>query len=126
MSGYIVTGPAAVVIIAGRRRYLDRDDIVPAGADQARIDHLLDVGLIAALPEPEPADAGPDADPGPDGDAGSGDADGEAPTDGDDAGDQLLADLDLAGLRALAAERGVDLQGATRKADIIAALEAAE
>lgn len=118
---YIVTGPAAVVIIAGRRRYLDRDDIVPDGADQARIDHLLDVGLIAALPEPEPSNE--PADPGPDG--GSGDADGEAPADGDDTGDQLLTDLDLAGLRALAAERGVDLQGATRKADIIAALEAA-
>ena len=121
MSSYIVTGPSAVVLVAGQRRYLDRDDIVPAGADQKRIKHLLDVGLIAALPEliTEPDDPGSD-DPGAAADAGSDDPTPAASPD------PVPADLDLAGLRALASERGVDLNGATRKADIIAALEAAE
>ena len=117
MPRYIVTGPAAVVIVAGKRRYLDWDDPVPAGADEHRIKHLLDVGLIAALPEPDE----PDDDDQGEGDEGEGSVGKTDPvTDAVD-----LTGLDLGGLRALAAERGVDLQGATRKGDIIAALEAA-
>ncbi len=121
MSSYIVTGPAAVVIVAGKRRYLDRDDLVPAGADEARIKHLLAVGLIAEQPQPEadtedPEQAGGDpAGKNPEG----------TPADDGAGQDQTVPpDLNLDALRALAAERGVDLQGATRKADIIAALEA--
>lgn len=121
MSSYIVTGPAAVVIVAGKRRYLDRDDVVPDGADETRIKHLLAVGLIAAQPEPEPDTEDP----------ATGDPAGENPgagtaADGDGQDQPVLTDLDLNGLRALAADRGVDLSGITKKADIIAALEAAQ
>jgi hypothetical protein len=41
------------------------------------------------------------------------------------AGEPALADLTVAALKALAAERGVDLGDAAKKADIVAALELA-
>ena len=110
---YIVTGPAAVVLIAGRRRQLSRDDIVPAGADEARVKHLLDVGLITALPEPAPDDPQEPAD-----DSGAGDAGGEQMAD--------LDGMNLAELREHAAKAGIDLAGATSKKDIVAAIQTAQ
>ena len=110
---YIVTGPAAVVLIAGRRRQLSRDDIVPAGADEARVKHLLDVGLITALPTP----VAPDDPQEP------------ADSDKDNGGGEHVADLDgmnLAELREHAAKAGIDLAGATSKKDIVAAIQTAQ
>lgn len=113
---YIVTGPAAVVLIAGRRRQLSRDDIVPAGADEARVKHLLDVGLITALPTPVAPDdpQEPTDSDGDEGDGGSG---------------EPVVDLDgmnLAELREHAAKAGIDLAGATSKKDIVAAIQTAQ
>lgn len=111
---YIVTGPAAVVLIAGRRRQLSRDDIVPAGVDEARVKHLLDVGLITALPTP----VAPDDPQEPADDSGAGDAGGEQVAD--------LDGMNLAELREHAAKAGIDLAGATSKKDIVAAIQTAQ
>lgn len=55
MARHVVTGPQAVVIVAGRRTYLGHGAVVPEGADEARLEHLVAVGLVSEAPEPEPA-----------------------------------------------------------------------
>lgn len=53
MAGYVVTGPQAVAIVAGRRVYLGNGALLPEGVDEARTKHLLDLGMIAAVKEEE-------------------------------------------------------------------------
>lgn len=53
MARHVVTGPQAVVIVAGRRTYLGHGAVVPEGADEARLAHLVAVGLVSEAPEPE-------------------------------------------------------------------------
>lgn len=122
--GYRVTGPVAVVRVSGTELYIYEGGTLPDAVDEAVINHLLDVGLITDIPDEEQASTpAPDGGDDPNADQGASDQ-----GEGDSAGakdDPVLGDLDLAGLRALAADRGVDLQGATKKADIIAALDAA-
>lgn len=103
MAGYIVTGPVAVVRIGNEYHYFRRGTVFTEGANAG---HLCAVGLI------EPFGDGPSADP---------DLPNEAAED--DLPEDLQA-LNLAELREIAKEQGVDLGGATRKADIIAALSA--
>ena len=103
MAGYIVTAPVAVVRIGNEYHYFSRGTVFTEGAN---IDHLCAVGLI------EPIGDGPSADPGLPNEA----AEDDLPED--------LQALNLAELREIAKEQGVDLGGATRKADIIAALSA--
>lgn len=56
MAGYVVTGPQAVVIVAGRRVYLGNGASLPEGADEARTKHLLDLGLIAEVRDEQKTD----------------------------------------------------------------------
>ena len=56
MAGYVVTGPQAVAIVAGRRVYLGHGALLPEGVDEARTKHLLDLGLIAEVRDEQKAD----------------------------------------------------------------------
>ncbi len=103
MAGYIVTGPVAVVRIGNEYHYFRRGTVFTEGANTG---HLCAVGLV------EPFGDSPSADPGLPNEA----AEDNLPED--------LQALNLAELREIAKEQGVDLGGATRKADIIAALSA--
>ena len=103
MAGYIVTGPVAVVRIGNEYHYFRRGTVFTEGANTG---HLCAVGLV------EPFGDGPSADPGLPDEA----AEDDLPED--------LQALNLAELREIAKDQGVDLGGATRKADIIAALSA--
>lgn len=110
MARYVVTGPLAVAIVNGRHVTLGHGAPIPLEADEAHIEHLLAVGLIeeiSAEAEADEAQASPPIDPPP--------AD---PVD--------LSKLDLAGLRDLAAERGIELAGVTKADDIRAAIAAAQ
>ena len=51
MASYVVAGPQAVVIVAGRRVYLGCGAVVPEGADEARLAHLVALGLVSEVPE---------------------------------------------------------------------------
>ena len=51
MARYVVAGPQAVVIVAGRRVYLGCGAVVPEGADEARLAHLVALGLVSEVPE---------------------------------------------------------------------------
>ncbi len=89
----------------------DRGQIVPPGVADGVLEHLVSVGLIEQVDDQDET---------------------EPPSDDDQdetaAVKQATEDLqqrDLNELRALAAERKVDLAGATKKADIIAAIVAA-
>lgn len=103
MAGYIVTAPVAVVRIGSEYHYLSRGTVFAEGAN---IDHLCAVGLIEPFGDSRSDSAGPDLS-----------------DEADDLPEDLRA-LNLAELREIAKEQGVDLGGATRKADIIAALSA--
>ena len=107
-----VIGPVAVVLVDGSARYMERGRAFSTGDN---VDHLASIGLIEAVEAVEESD--------PQGDGKSDDDTVEA-----EAVKQATEDLqqrDLNELRALAAERKVDLAGATKKADIIAAIVAA-
>lgn len=100
---YIVTGPVAVVELeGGASRYLYKGTVLPEGC--TNLDHLVSVGLVGKGGADVAADA-------------------PAETVADDA--PSLDGLNLDELRALAAERGIDLGGATRKDDVKAAIAAA-
>lgn len=119
--GYRVIGDFAAVTTGepdgnGVVQILERGAVVPDGVHQSVIDHLVTVGQIEHQPE-EQAEGEDDADTTRGQETGD-------PADGEDS--PVLSKLDLNGLRALAADRGVDLTGITKKADIIAALEAAQ
>ena len=97
MAAYRVKAGAVVAVIGGSDRYLERGVVLPEGVEN--IDHLKAVGLVeeVALDEPdEPA--------------------GEESVD--------LDALNLDELRTYAAENGIDIGDATRKADIRAAIDA--
>lgn len=107
-----VIGPVAVVLVDGSARYMERGRAFSTGDN---VDHLVSIGLIERVEEPvEPE---PQSDGKADGDQGEAEAVKQATED--------LQQRDLNELRALAAERKVDLAGATKKADIIAAIVAA-
>ena len=92
---YVVTGPAAVVRLGGRRVTLERGGIVPDGADPDHLAHLASIGLVAVAeqePESEPVSG--------------------------------LDDMTVAQLREHAAAAGVDLGEAAKKTEILAALKA--
>ena len=100
--GYIVTAPVAVVTVplgknASQVRFLEQGTVLPHGIAQDQLDHLVSIGFI------EQADDDP-ADPDP------------AKPDGDMTVDEL---------KAYAAEHGIDLTGASKKDDILAAIQAA-
>lgn len=96
MASYIVTAPAAVVIIAGARVQLDHGTRVPEAADADHLLHLLDVGLVEVADEADPDAVLPPV--------------------------LSLDDLTAAQLRQLAAERGVEVRKGATKAALIGAL----
>ena len=89
----------------------ERGQMVPPGVADGVLEHLVSVGLI------EQVDDQDETEPSGDDDQGEAEAAKQAAED--------LSQLDLNELRALAADRKVDLAGATKKADIIAAIVAA-
>ena len=93
---YRVVGPAAVVRVAGRRVSVERGGVVPEGADAEHLAHLVSVGLVS---EVEVAD-----EP-------------EATVD--------LESMTVEQLREYAQEHEIDLQNATKKADLLLAILAA-
>ena len=95
---YTVSGPVAVVKVGEELRYLDHGAAVPEQADAESVEHLLAVGLVAESVEPQ------------------GESAGEESVD--------LDALNLDELRTYAAENGIDIGDATRKADIRAAIDA--
>ena len=103
MARYVVTGPSADVLIGGKRVTLGKGMVVPDEADEGRVAHLLDVGLISEAPLAAPA---PAAAPPPPADA-----------------VRDRSSLSIKELRDLAATYGVDLAGLTSKADILAVLD---
>lgn len=110
---YIVTGAAAVVTIGSGGgtslvKFIDQGGILPEGIDDKQIAHLLEVGLIAELDEPE---AEPVVDDTP-----------EFP-EGDPAESWTVSQLD-----AYAAAKGVAVSGKKpeKVAALVAALESAE
>ncbi len=98
MAGYVVTGPQAVVIVAGRRVYLGHGALLPEGVDEARTKHLLDLGMIAAVKE-EQSD-NPDAP-------------------------KAVKDMTAGELKAYAAEHSIVIPNGN-KAEVLAAIEAAQ
>ena len=110
---YRVVTALVVAHTHGGDVYTYRDGVLPATVPAREIERLLADGFIEEVPDLEPS-AEPDDD---DGDTDS----------GDDGSDQLpdLEKLNLDELRKLAEEQSIDLAGATKKADIIAAIQAA-
>ena len=102
---YTVSGPVAVVKVGEELRYLDHGAAVPEQADAESVEHLLAVGLVAESVEPD----APAVEP-------QGESAGEGSVD--------LDALNLDELRTYAAENGIDIGDATRKADIRAAIDA--
>ena len=102
---YIVTAPTIVVKIGDELRYLEQGAKVPTQADDDSVKHLLSVGLIEKVADVAPAKPADPAPPAP-------------PADPIDA-------MKVDELKAYAAEKGFDLGGATKKADMIAAIAAA-
>lgn len=112
MARYRVRGPLAIVRLTGDAPevYLDQGAMLPDSASPAHIEHLLAVGLIEEISADAEADGAPASPP---------------PADPPPADPVDLSKLDLAGLRDLAAERGIDLGGVTKADDIRAAITAA-
>ena len=111
-NAYAVTGAVAVVQMDdGASRYLYKGSTLPEGV--TNIDHLKAVGLIAEVEQA--AEAEREGSP-------SQDATDEVVAQAIVQTADDLAKLDLNELRALAAERGVDQAGRTKKADIVEAL----
>ena len=99
MDQYRVVGPAAVVRVAGSRVTIDRGATVPDGADEAHLEHLVSVGLVAKV---EVVDEAAPAEP------------------------KTVDEMTVSELRAHATARGVDLGEASRKDEILAAVKAAQ
>ncbi len=120
--GYRVSGEYAYVTTGdpdgnGVVHLREKGSIIGPDVDQSVIDHLVSVGLVEEF----------ELDPEPQTDLDDGDDTGN---DGDDSGnsDSQGPDLDamnLDQLRKHAEEHSIDLAGATKKADIIAAIQAA-
>lgn len=112
MDGYLVTA-AAVQVVVGRKVHLvSAGDPLPDGVDDAMAARLVDKGMVVEIgdhSEPEPV---------------------PEPNHTVDEQEQGEVKLDLSGmnldqLRTYAADHNIDLGGATRKDDIIAAINAA-
>lgn len=122
---YVVTAPAvAVSVPAGPRvshvKFVEAGSQLPEGVDEAAITHLLAMGMIAKV---QPIEA--EIEGSPAGEASGGEADDLDADQTKDGAELDLDGLDLAGLRAFAAEQGIDLLGATKKADLVAVIRAA-
>jgi len=52
MAGYIVKGAAVAARVAGSDRYFERGAVLPDGVEN--IGHLLSVGLVVEVVNPEP------------------------------------------------------------------------
>ena len=114
MTAPIVAISVPVGAHASQVRFLEQGTVLPEGVPASDLEHLQSVGMIAELEEvePEPVD-------------GSGEP--ETPVD-EPQGEEESVDLDalnLDELRTYAAENGIDIGDATRKADIRAAIQAA-
>lgn len=101
MAGYVVTAAAVRVVVESSDLLLERGKSLPAGVDAATVKRLLGKGMVAKVADPEPEAAQSD-EPKPLG--------------------QLKSDE----LKAYAAEKSIDLAGASTKAEMVAAIEAAE
>ena len=97
MAAYRVKAGAVVAVIGGSDRYLERGVVLPESVEN--IDHLKAVGLVEEVAPPETGEPAP-------------------------GGAVDLDALNLDELRAYAAENGIDIGDATRKADIRAAIDA--
>ena len=100
---YVVTAAVAMVTVPLGKdtslvRFLEEGAVVPEQVDQQQIDHLLSVGLIAA--------------------------DDGQPDDGQPA--KPVGEMTVEELKAYAAEHNIDLTGASKKDDILAAIQAAQ
>ena len=118
--GYVVTAPMVTVSVpisprTSQVRFLEQGQRLPEGVDEASLNHLLSMGMVAeqaAEPEPEPDAPAPR----------KGRARGKpgAPAEGG----KELADLTVDQLRAEAAARGIEVpEGVTDPADLVAILE---
>ena len=100
--GYVANWALVVATTnEGRQMYAYKNQPISVAVTAEEIGRLLEEGAIVAAPKVEPAPVV------------------EAPSP------EGLDGLDLPGLRAFAAERGIDLGGATKKADLLAAITAA-
>ena len=110
---YIVTAPLVVVAVSDSRRevYLARGRTVPDTITDASLAHLLGRGLIASKEQPETET--PDAPDTPDVP--------EQPVEPA----KPVGEMTVDELKAYAAEHGIDLTGASKKDDILAAIQAA-
>ena len=98
MKKHIVIGPVAVAEFAGgASRYLYKGAILPEGC--TNLAHLKAVGLVAETAEPEPEP--------------------ELAVETKDFDDMTVDEL-----KAYAAEHNIDLTGASKKDDILAAIQA--
>lgn len=131
---YQVVGPLAVALVGGKRVTRSHGEWLPDGVDPERVAHLLSVGLIKEVEVDEPADTNVDEVPPSPIDPSTQSAPEVPATDGAEAGsvkpsvnvEDALADLDLAGLRAYAADHEINLHGARTKDEIRAAITAAQ
>ena len=117
--GHIVTAPIVAISVpvgahASQVRFLEQGTVLPENVPASDLEHLLSVGMIAELQEVEPGPV--DGSGEPDSPAGEPQGDGEESVD--------LDALNLDELRTYAAENGIDIGDATRKADIRAAIDA--
>lgn len=105
---------AAVVVHTGRNsfRYVPGDDVPAEHAALISNPAAWADGEVPSATQPDP-DPEPEQNNDPAGDGGQG-----TPED--------LDSLDAAGLKKYAEQHGIDLQGASRKADILAAIRAAQ
>lgn len=115
--GYRVIGEFAAVTLGepdgnGVVQILERGAVLPEGIHQKVLDHLVTVGQIQQIDNQGETES-------------PGGANNQGETEAAKRAAEDLSQLDLNELRALAAERKVDLAGATKKADIIAAIVAA-
>ena len=106
MAGHVVVSAAVLVTVGHHDRIVERGDRLPAGVDSGTISRLVGKGMIASEIVPEAEPAAPEVVE-------------EAPSP------QGLDGLDLPGLRAFAAEHGIDLGGATKTAALLADITAA-
>ena len=130
--GYIVTAPVAVVTVplgknASQVRFLEQGASLPDGIDQAQLDHLVAIGFIEPADDGQPDDGQPDDGQPDDGQPDDGQPDGR-PAGRRPAGRPAkpVGEMTVEELKAYAAEHNIDLTGASKKDDILAAIQAAQ
>lgn len=100
MAGHVVTAAAVRVVVGQSDLLIERGVALPKGVDAETVKRLLNKGMIAVVEEAE--------------------------TEGEAQVDAPLEKRTVDDLKALAADGGVDLSGAKSKAEILAALAAAQ